>query len=329
MKLVILCPFGVRTGGPEAQYQLSDMLLQQGFDAYFWLLTDPDLATLRDFVRNGQNLSSIQLNIPERANAVEDYRRYRIRPFPQYNPHERMLFIVPEIYVWLLPLLLPQQVMIWWLSVDNAFRPLSEVNSNFLRLPLVHHAAQSEFALRFVRALGVSGSMLSDYSVVELPPDLPALGDRPKTVAICAGHKISVNLDPLCQQIAERCPEANVVRIANMSKADVCAVLAQARVFVDLGKFPGKDRMVREALLLGANPIIANCGAGAISQDFPVPPMYRVDPLASANIAALCGHMLEYPEAHAPHFAAFRNDVAAEKSRFAAEVLQTFSGFIA
>jgi len=326
MKIVLLCPYGFRTGGPEAVYQLSDMLIRQGFDARLWPLAEADIIWLHEFVRSGKNLSSIRLDVPQRENTIEDYRHYRTRPFESYEPGERYLFVVPEVHVWMLPLFVSQRVLVWWLSVDNAFRALSEVNANVLRMGFVRHAVQSAYADRFIGALGLRGTYLSDYTIARPESPLRPLAERPRSIAISASHKVAINLDLLCRAILERAPDAQIVRVVDMSKSEVCRALEDARVFIDLGKFPGKDRMAREALLLGTNIVIGNCGSGACADDYPVAETYRVDPFDVVHVAGLCVHMMEHPQFHEPRFRGIRAAVAQEEERFADEVLATFSG---
>lgn len=329
MKFVIVCPFGMRTGGPESCFQLSDTLMRHGLEAEMWLLTEADGTALRELIQGGKNFTNIRFDLPERVNTFEDYLRYLAKPFVSFEPKEKVLFVLPEDYAWMVPLFVSQQVLVWWLSVDAGFRALGELNTNYLRLPYVRHAHQSVYAERFLRALGLDSTPLGDYTVVDGRGDPPPQTARPKSVVFSAEQKVIVKLDLLERAIAQRCAYAQFTRIASMHKSEVSAAFRNARVYIDLGHFPGRDRAVREAVLLGANAIIANCGSGAVTEDFPVPDIYRVKPLDLDYIAALCAHMLEQPEVHTASFAPWRAAIAQERERFAAQVVGTFARYLA
>jgi hypothetical protein len=165
-KIVILIPYGVRTGGPEACFQLSDALLKQGFDARVWLMVPEDFDVMRGATRSGVRLKQSQFTVPLRTNPIEEYRRYQALPFEVTNLEPSTVFVLPEVYAWAIPMFEGFPVLLWWLSVDNAFTALGQVNLNHLRMPLVSHACQSIYARQVVEALGLKATMLSDYTVV-------------------------------------------------------------------------------------------------------------------------------------------------------------------
>lgn len=325
MKYVILSPYGIRTGGPEACYQLSDSLIRQGFEAEVWLVSAGDVDAFRDALKKKIRFAGNSLQIPERLNNVDEYQNYQAKPFKSYAPGDDVMFIMPEVYMWMMPLLLGCKVMVWWLSVDNAFRAMADINLNMLRTPLVKHAVQSDYARAFTASLGLKSTFLTDYTVIS-PKPTPALQDRPLKVSVNAGKKVIFDLNVLSASLKELNPNIEIVKIAGLSREEVYDAFSTSRVFIDLGNFPGKDRMAREALLLGANIIVGNAGAGHYEADYPLPELYRPPVFDLAAVARLTAQMVQDPVTHAAQFQSARQIFGNEKEIFDKEVVHTFSG---
>lgn len=329
MKFVILAPLNVRTGGPEACFQLSDMMIRSGFDTQMWLINHPaDIPVFKGLLKQGAVLAKSSLKVEENKNTVVEYSHYLVKAFDGHLSQEETVIIIPESYVWMLPLLAGLRVLVWWLSVDNAFEALSKINSNLLRAPLVRHAVQSAYARQFVRALGLQAGPLSDYTVVDASPTF-GLEARPMRAAINTGVKVNPqDLEQVIRGLRRQCPEVDIVPIVNLRRQQVYAAFSTSRLYIDLGNFPGKDRMAREALLLGANIMIHHAGAGAHAEDFALPETYRTLAHDAGHIAHLAAHMLEKPMAHAGQFERARALVLQEKNIFEGEVLQTFAAYL-
>lgn len=255
MTIYIMGLHGVATGGPEATHQLSDALIEQGFDARLVYFKWDDL-------RQG-----LPVEFPEYAGFAPEYERYKVKLARSIPDQEGAVVVIPETLAMLAPAFRQAKVLVWWLSVDNAFGALSGLNLNWLRKPNVFHASQSRYAENFTKALGLNSlGMLSDYTVdlTEYATPLP-MAERPKIVAFNARpDKVIADLPAIGDAIAELDPEIHCIAIAGMSRADIAAVFAAARVYVDLGNFPGKDRLPREAASMGCIPLVQDAGAGGV-----------------------------------------------------------------
>jgi hypothetical protein len=322
-RIVILVPYGVRTGGPECCFQLSDALIRLGYRAETWLITRGEEQVLRKAGLLPEHSAYDFAKGSGRLNPIDEYAQYRFRPFSGTLSEVPALLVLPEIYAWAVPLFRNTRTMLWWLSADNAFSALGHMNINHLRLPGTIHAAHSVYARNVVASLGMNANMLSDYTVVpELPLD--PVGRRPMKLCLNAGGKVIFNLGAICARLIEALPELEIVPITNLPRTDVYRHFSTSRLFVDLGSFPGKDRMVREALVLGANVVVAAAGAGRNSEDYVFPDAYRWDMVDIEKLVALVVDMLTDPENHQGEFATAREIVRNEKAAFDAEVETTF-----
>lgn len=326
MKYIILCPYGVRTGGPEALFQLSDSLIRNGFDAELWLIMPDEIASINEIVANKGQIFSQAFSLTDRSNVVLEYDKYKFKIFEKYEIGQDFVIVLPEVYSWMLPALLINKVLLWWLSVDNAFASLARFNLNYLRLPSITHAVQSVYAYGFTKSLGLESSYLSDYTVIN---NLDIVSKcRLKKIAINAGQKVIFNLEKIIEILRQKCPDLKIEMISGLTRDQVYHAFSTSRLFVDLGNFPGKDRMVREAIMLGANVILSNSGAGMNNEDYGIPSLYRLSPYETDKLISLALHVINNPDAHAPMFDNSRGKIMQEKSIFDAQVIDIFATFV-
>jgi hypothetical protein len=116
------------------------------------------------------------------------------------------------------------------------------------------------------------------------------------------------------------------VPIRDMTKAQVRDTLFGARVYIDFGHQPGKDRVPREAAIAGAVVLLLAAGAANCFVDHPLPPdyLFTEDDIASGRLHQTVDDILEEP---APHFAAqriYRQAILLERERFDLEVRSFF-----
>jgi hypothetical protein len=322
MKFIIICPFGVRTGGPEALFQLSDALLTNGFDAELWLMTAEEISYMLNIREKNEQLFTEDIVVANRSNTIDEYSHYQHKVFSHYKKGEDVTIILPEVFTWVMPSLLNVKTLIWWLSVDNAFGSLSKHNLNYLRLPNVAHATQSVYAENFVASLGLKSSPLGDYTVVR--ENHYSSEGRQKKISINAGAKVILNVDVLIEMIQSVCPDIEVVKVAGLSRDQVYHAFCTSCLFVDLGNFPGKDRMVREAILLGAQIVVANSGAGFNSVDYPIADTYRKSFHDLHGIVDLVKDMVENPSHHSQSFEAAKECFMNESKVFNRQVVDLF-----
>lgn len=305
MTIYIFALHGVVTGGPEATHQLSDALIEQGFDARLIYFRWEDLAR------------GPLAEMPAYEPFAPEYARYKANLARQALDEEGHVIVLPETLAHAVPFFQKAKVLVWWLSVDNAFGALSGVNLNYLRRPNVFHASQSHYAERFCEALQFNHiGMLSDYTVdlTEYATPLP-MEERPKIVAFNARpDKVIADIGAIAEEIAKLDPEIRCVAVHGMSRAEIAAVFAASRVYVDLGNFPGKDRLHREAIRMGCDVITSVFGA-ALREG----PSHGVDMF---DLAAVTRRVVSHCQNPDP-FDADEQDI--ERATFNTEVRNVFS----
>ena len=254
MNFVLLVP-PVRTGGPEAVHQLADALLSLGYSAYVHYAKE--------------ERSSLQ-PAGENNNQYPNYKGIRI--IQDHSSLSDVVFILPEIWAHLaLELARSHLVLVWWLSVDYGLLSLGRSELDLYRShPSILNAYQSAYAKSFLQSLGLNSHdlPLSDY----VQPSSSARDFRCGT----AGQSITICFSPykgawLSTLFKKHHPEVHLVPIAGMSANQVREALADADAYVEFGQLPGKDRIPREALLVGTRVFIRQDGDGAFNSDWLLP----------------------------------------------------------
>jgi hypothetical protein len=67
------------------------------------------------------------------------------------------------------------------------------------------------------------------------------------------------------------------IPLENMSRDMVIKTLQKAKVYIDFGNHPGKDRLPREAAILGCCVITGKRGSAAFFEDVPIPDEYKFE----------------------------------------------------
>ncbi len=328
--IYILLPHNTRTGGPEALLQLADALGRRlpSLPTHVVCYTPAEIADLRSRAQRNEDTHS-ELVFGEHEIGIPEYADYRVE-LAQRIPHSpQAVVVVPEVLADLIPALSRNTILLWWLSVDNAFGPLSRVNLNHLRRPNVWHACQSHYAERFVTACGLQSlGPLSDYTTERFAAADAGERAGKRTVAINASAKVISDLDAIEAAIATRDPGLSLARVAGLSREALIELLSSAAVFVDLASFPGKDRMPREAARLGCPVVLADAGAGHYGEDFPVPASSRVSPWAPESIADAVFALLD-PSRAEQQLAAWRGVLERERDDFDTEACNIFEALVA
>ncbi|MFV2058492.1 MAG: hypothetical protein ACC707_18665 [Thiohalomonadales bacterium] len=309
-KVVVVCPGGGTTGGIELLHQLVDSL-------------------------TNCNCSTVICYYPFYKNhkIPNDYQKYRCAPI-KYGEVDREndVIILPEIYTYLVTRFRKAKVYVWWMSVDNyvnssackfaiknMFLPwrYEDISSPKSHKRFAGHLYQSEYARQFLLNHGINIiHPLGDYVNEEYA--LRGRGvdcSKKKDIVVYnpnKGVERTYKLLPLLKNI-------DAVPIVGMARSQVIALLASAKLYIDFGDHPGKDRMPREAAVMGCCVITNRKGSASNSVDIPIGDKYKLDDecedfeTRAANVIhEVIGNYAE----HTQYFDVYRSLIAKEKKMF-------------
>lgn len=298
MRVLILCPIGVKTGGPQALHQLCHELISLGVDAY---LVPAD---------------------SEKTKPEPSFAKYKAPILFGLDFKTEDFLIVPETLV-----VLPSQfkniancrTFIWWLSIDNSSLPW--VNNYELRMNRVkaewgtkgriphtairrmydllfeikfgvlasyskskchrinprkvNNLCQSEYAMQILSKRGFNGlEYLSDYVEVDQEAHLSTENVGARQIRVAYNFAKSKEQVEILKSVDD---SLDFIPLSGLSRKEMAEQLKRAELFLDLGHFPGKDRLPREAILLGCPVLLAKRGAARYAKDFPLENEFLVD----------------------------------------------------
>lgn len=326
-KIYVLCPACVKTGGTELLHQLVNELNHLEKDAHITYVELPE--------------SGCPMN-----EAFSCYVEHYLTE-QDIEDSEGNILVVPEIYCTMMKKYPLIKKYIWWLSVDNYLmynsfadrKQLCGVKSAIkasltgklhdktaLIKTAEFHLCQSQYAIEYVKSVGVAESQiayLSDYvNDVYLANSEKQKQMRKEDVILYNPKKGAT----FTKKLMEVAPELNWVPLINMTTEEVQQRMQTSKVYIDFGNHPGKDRFPREAAISGCMVLTGMRGSAKYYEDVRIPAKYKFDESAvsvDAIIAQVKECLADY-EGCSRDFEEYRAYIAEEKARFAEDVKRTF-----
>jgi len=318
-KIYIFCPAYFATGGPELLHQLHFKLRKRGICSFMYY-------TGKDELNNNYTNDRFKhyVGIDEIAETVDD----------SVNNY----LITPEIYFKDLNYC-KINLLYWWLSVDyfliyNGFNPLVVTKNNFKnkvkilinRSPYNRiksllnktnpklHLYQSFYAKDFLIRLGYRNILpLSDF----INPKVIYKGNDIIKENIIVFNPLK-GFD-VTKYLMENSPSNFIwIPIENMTPIQISKLLARAKVYIDFGYHPGKDRIPREAVLNNCCIITNRSGSAKNHIDIPISNRYKFKkPIeSSTQICKLIQDIFKNFNQHLIKFENYKNIINSEERLF-------------
>lgn len=315
---VVACPAYFNTGGIELLHQLAKELENQGKNVYIYYL------------------NAIRWKSPLLLKYKEYQTKYFIR-FPNALNNVNTVLIIPEASAYLAKSY-PKNVrkIIWWLSVDNySHGPVKRFlnfllhgcHTNYKLNPQenIQHLCQSHYAIDFLQKSGVPNSHISYLSDYVNKDYLGVDFDKKnKDNIVVYNPKKGYTFT---KKLIERNPDIDFIPIQNLSRLEVKNLLLRAKVYIDFGNHPGKDRIPREAALCGCCIITSKNGSAKFKEDVNIPDKYKFED-SDKEIAAISKRIKKCFESYPTiikDFEEYRKTIKKEKAKFQEDVKIIFN----
>lgn len=282
MKIYVNIPSNVVAGGVESLYQLVDSINNNYGECYvIW-----------------DNYNNNKMNIPTK------YLHYNIKQGVSIEDSVNNLIIYPEIWTSKLSNFNNIKKSIWWLSVDNNGRQFTDFSNN-----TITHFFQSYYAFDYLNSNGVNNILaLFDYIpdyFLNIKYDIR----KKENIVIYNPAKGS----ELTNHIIEQNPKIIFKPINNMSENQIIDLLKISKVYIDFGHHPGRDRIPREAAILG-NCIITNKkGSSKYYNDLPISHNFKIDDIK--NVGSLINDCFDNFEENYNKFKLYRSNIKQQKEQ--------------
>jgi len=270
-KIIVCCSKGV-SGGPELLHQLVHELRANGREAY---------------------IAYYPFNIS--FSCPEAYKRYDA-PQAQLSDEHDTFVMVPETATWIAKYVKKARVGVWWLSVDNYFlashnsvikdlylryKSLVRARLPIFRLRNLLHFSQSHYAEKFLQDYSIPSHQLTDY-LSEAHFLNRYLGDEHAKENVVAFNPLKGYKKT--KLLVSAYPEIEFIPIQKMTSQAVAALLRRAKIYIDFGHHPGKDRPPREAAMAGCCVITGRSGSARYHQDLPILEKYKLDDTTNSYV---------------------------------------------
>lgn len=296
----VVCPAGIVSGGPELAHQFCYELNELGVKAKMFYLKTGSL-------------------LPVDMSAPEKYERYNTNPVTNQADVERedSIVVYNESMTSYIPFYQKCRKVLWWMSVDNYLKDSYKLPPEEVREYVDFHLVQSRYAYDYVKnILGVSEEnilFLSDYIHMDFYKKYFPEGFR-QNMVLYNPKKGYEHVKPLIDMM----PEVEWVPLINLSEEQLIKIMQVAKVYIDLGNHPGKDRIPREAVLGGCCIITNKQGSAAFWEDVPIPEKYKFERFTEQyeDMKALILDICDNYDEHSKIFNAYRQWIAGERTRF-------------
>ena len=326
--MVYVCSFeSVTTGGVELLHQLVFTLNQVGVDAKMV------------YVQNGYPIEIVDADVTER------YREYNVETEADLAMIDREgnVVVVPEVMFDLFGQIKCAKKVAWWLSINNYVSFVKKIYSFtdedlqeldnldyyfFHERDDVFHLVQSHYAMHYLQKNLLIPKeyidYLSDYLNEEYLSEEGRLVEKRVNVVLYNPAKGKERTERL---ISEMKDEICWIPLQDLSQKGMREHMRRAKVYIDFGNHPGKDRIPREAAISGCCVITGRQGAAAYEQDVPIPEKYKIDDLTDIDVPtvkALILDIFENYEERTKDFDSYREMIRGEKEKFVMDVMRLF-----
>ena len=299
--IYIICPANIATGGPELLHQLGYKLRLFNFDAYMY------------YYGEKENISPVP----------SCYQKYQVPYVNKIDDTSENIVIFPEITLKFLKQVRNALKVVWWLSVDNA--ECDNENIKMLQEDTkLLHLSQSQYATDFLmNVVKISENRiyyLSDYINNEFLNVLPEM--KREDVVLFNPKKGFAKT-----AIIIRCANASIKwQVLNgISPKEMHEAMHRAKVYIDFGNHPGKDRMPREAAVSGCCIVTNRIGAAGNNTDIMIPEQYKFT--EEANIKDILNtiyELIEYYDERKKDYDDYVERTRSEFVEFEKDVLDIF-----
>jgi hypothetical protein len=319
-KILVVCPSGAVTGGPEALHQLVAHMNSLGLPAYI-----------------------VYQPFEKTAEAPEPYKRYKA-PVARYEDVAGNLIIFPEVNPMQALKVRNAKAALWWLSLENFLErrhiwPFHDKVRYFKKvikgqrpiggarnLKSLLHFSQTEHSTQYLRSCGIEPIPLIDSINEDFLTDkyLDKTSHKKDIILYNPGKGRKVT-----EALIKAYPQWQFVPLKGLNRDQLSEKLYSAKVYIDFGHHPGRDRMPREAAMHGCCLISGILGSAGNDVDLPIPRKYKLDS-ADADFIRTFGELADDIFRHFDqHFALlqdYRSYLKSEPRIFRQQIQDYFLG---
>lgn len=328
----VVCPLGIQTGGTELCHQLVDYLNSKGRISYMAYVSE--------------NYEIIEAEVPS------SFQKYNVKVCSEIINAKDNIIVFPETLLHLTKILNCDKMnyIFWWMSLDNYFFISSifgyvkfkgktlrgimrkAINAVIRKYPTMTFAElrklenrsinvfQSSYANHFLLNQKIYNQLsLSDYINLEFVNEEhdPVTKEDIILYNPIKGFEVT-------KKIMERMKGYNFVPLVNLDRSELQDLMRRAKLYIDFGNHPGKDRIPREAVINDCCIIVGKNGSANYFQDVPIYEAYKFD---NKDIELVCdriAYVIDNYNTCINDFNLIKKNILKEKTIFEEEIDNIF-----
>jgi hypothetical protein len=294
--------------------------------------------TLREL---GQNAFIVYLPVEKIFEPPEAYTKFNT-PVGQYDDSDGTLIIFPEVNPMLALSVRYAVAAIWWLSLDNF---LERRHTSLLRdkIRYIKKALKRQrpfFGIKSLKSLvhftqsDYSGKYLESKGLEAIPFYEP-INDQFLTNSIGSGFDSRIDevlYNPakgkkITEILIKNFPDIVFTPLKGFNREQLSNKLFTAKIYIDFGHHPGRDRMPREAAMHGCCIITGRLGAAQNDIDLPIQSKYKLDSTKIdflEKFGDLVNNIFTNFPKHSSAFDEYRDLIKNEPQRFRSQLKNYF-----
>jgi len=212
--------------------------------------------------------------------------------YKKFEDEKNFIHIIPEVETIRTKLIKKGKCIIYWLSVDsyyrrnldksfwknwNYYRKTINKRIFFFNLKKHYHLANSHYAYKFLEKKIINSKILKGYISNYFDGKFDI--SKKKNIILYNPVKDQNHYKKIMQLL----PHYEFKALSQMSDLEIKDCYYRSKIFMDLGTHPGRERMPREAGMMGCILIVANRGSASNDYDVPIDKSYKMN-LAEKNV---------------------------------------------
>lgn len=332
-RIYVHCPAGTVTGGAELLHQLVSFLRNNGKDAVIVYFGDSDHRVPADYARYNivteESILDTEHNIEVLYEGIFDRLSVHknIQKFLWWISVDNF-FLCAREYLSLSDLFRWDRDL-WWITLKQRTKQLLKGNNKFRGNLSIQQMVdmnapcgyQAEYIQNFLQKCGFKELMgLKDYINTDHIAPFEVVGREDIVV-----YNPKKGFE-FTRRLMDMAPDIRWVAIQGMSREELVRTLRRAKVYIDFGYHPGKDRLPRECAMNGCCVITGMRGSAGFFEDVPLPNAYKFDEKHARLediIKQIRWTLLNY-ESAINDFKFYRNAISLEKAEFEQQIKNIF-----
>lgn len=322
-KVYVLAPYLHATGGVELSHQLVDYLNRKEIDSYIV------------YIKHGE--------IIQTDKCTPEYEKYSIKIASKIEDSQDNILMVPEIYCDWLFKFEHIQYGCWWMSVDNHYKVCAPFEAfcfpdnikdkiRYLKNSILSRSKNTINKIRSLseRTYHFYQSKYAQYHLYDkkMTRVLP-LGDYINTEYLKsdnndnAERKNIVLYNPakgleFTKKLIKANPNIDFIALKGLSRDSLKDLMKKAKIYIDFGNFPGKDRLPRESVMNGLCVVTGVKGASGFYEDLPIDSKYKIKACKKniRRISKLLEDILNNFDEHISAFTYWQTCILKEENEF-------------